>query len=185
MADKQHTFVALLRGINVSGQRKIPMAELRSVCAAIGCEDVRTYIQSGNVVCSSTESAATLEQNLEKAIKRRFRCSVPVIVRAASKWRRYVRDIPFPTEAKQEGNHVLLVLSKRPPGANAVLELEHRATKAERIAKTGDAIWIHYANGIARSKLTPAVLDRYVGSPVTARNWRTVLRLDAMVRGGR
>jgi len=103
-------------------------------------------------------------------------------VRSASSWGRYVKENPFPNEAKEEGNWVLLLLSKLPPVANAVSELQQRATQGERVVKKGDVIWIHYASGIGRSKLTPAVLDRYVGSSVTARNWRTVLKLDEMVR---
>jgi uncharacterized protein (DUF1697 family) len=78
---------------------------------------------------------------------------------------------------------VLLALSKRPPGADAARELQQRATLGERVIRKGDAIWVHYAGGIGRSKLTPAILDRCVGSPVTARNWRTALKLDEMIRG--
>lgn len=182
MADRQQAFVALLRGINVSGQNKIPMAKLRSICTGIKCKDVQTYIQSGNVVFTSVLSAEALEERLEQAIEQEFRFSIPVVVRSASSWRRYVKGNPFPDEAKKEGNWVLLSLSKLPPKANAASELQQRATQGERVVKKGDAIWIHYASGIGRSKLTPAVLDRHVGSSVTARNWRTVLKVDEMIR---
>jgi uncharacterized protein (DUF1697 family) len=182
MPNRKQKFVALLRGINVSGQRKMSMAELRSVCTNIGCNDVQTYIQSGNVVVTAAVSAETLEARMEEAIERQFRFFVPVVVRSASSWARYVQCNPFPGEAKEEGNRVLLALSKLSPNAGAASQLRHRATQGERVVKRGDAFWIHYANGVGRSKLNPAVLDRFVGSPVTARNWRTVLRLDEMVR---
>jgi uncharacterized protein (DUF1697 family) len=158
------------------------MAELRSICEGIDCNDVRTYIQSGNVVFTSSLSAEALEERLEQAIEQQLRLTVPVVVRSASSWGRYVKGNPFPDEAKEEGNRVLLGLSKRPPKANAASELQQRATLGERVVRKGDAIWIHYANGIGRSKLSPAVLDRHVGSSVTARNWRTVMKLDEMLR---
>jgi uncharacterized protein (DUF1697 family) len=182
MADRKEHFVALLRGINVGGRNKVPMAALRAICTGIHCDAVQTYIQSGNVVLSAALPAATLERRLEQAIEKEFGFPTPVIVRSASSWRRYVKSNPFPLEADKEGNWILLSLSKLPPKDGAVSELQQHATQGERVLRKGDAIWIHYASGIARSKLTPDVLDRVVGSPVTARNWRTVLKLDEMIR---
>lgn len=180
MSRSKEQFIALLRGINVSGENKIPMAELRSVCEQIGCEGVQTYIQSGNLVCTFDLSAEKLEERLEAAIVQEFGFAIPVIVRTASSWTRYVKSNPFSNESRKEASWVLLCLSKRSPSANAATELQQRATLGEQVAKKGDAIWIYYTNGIGRSKLTPAVLDRYVGSPVTARNWKTVQKLDEL-----
>ena len=182
MSDRQQTFIALLRGINVSGKNKIPMAKLRSICTGIKCKDVQTYIQSGNVVFTSGLSAESLEVRLERAIEQEFGFSIPVVVRSASSWSRYVKGNPFPDEADKEGSWVLLSLPKLPPKASVASELQQRAKQGERVVKKGDAIWIHYANGIGRSKLTPALLDRHAGSAVTARNWRTVLKLHEMLR---
>jgi uncharacterized protein (DUF1697 family) len=182
MAERKDTFIALLRGINVGGKHRVPMPELRALCVDIGCENVRTYIQSGNVVLTSRETAAALERRLEQAIEQQFGFSVPALVRSASSWASYVKSNPFPGEAEREGNWVLLVLSKLPPSASAASELQQRAAQGERVVKQGDAVWIHYAGGVGRSKLSPAVLDRHVGSPVTARNWRTVLKLSEMIQ---
>lgn len=177
----KQAFVALLRGVNVGGRHKVPMAKLRVACAGIGCDDVQTYIQSGNVVFTANAPADLLEKRMEEAIEQTFRFAVPVLVRSASSWRRCIKGNPFSDEAQQEGNWVLLAVSKLPPKSRAAAELQRHATRGERVAKSGNAIWIHYASGIARSKLTPAILDRCVGSPVTARNWRTVLKLDEMM----
>jgi len=179
---RPNAFVALLRGINVGGTRKVPMAKLRSVVESQRCSDVKTYIQSGNVVFASGGSTAELEIDLETAIERTFGLAVPVLVRKASVWRRLLATNPFPEEARDEPGKLLLALSKRPPNRGAESALQRFATQGERIERRGDALWIHYASGIARSKLTPAVLDREAGSPVTARNWRTVLALDEMAR---
>ncbi len=158
------------------------MAELRIACEGLECGDVRTYIQSGNVVLTSGLSAEALEARLESAIEQQFGFTVPVIVRSASQWAHYVTDNPFPIEANEDGAWVVLALSKHPPKSAVASELQKRATRGEQVAKKGDAIWIHYANGIGQSKLTPAVLDRCAGSSVTCRNWRTVLKVDEMVR---
>lgn len=175
-------FVALLRGINVSGHNGVPMAELRSLCVGLGWGDVQTYIQSGNVVFRADGAAAALEEELERAIERRFGFPVPVMVRAAADWPGYVEGNPYPEASGAEPNRVMLALSKAPPKEGAVEGLRERAADGERIARVGDALWIHYAGGSGKSKLTPALLDRLVGSPVTTRNWRTVLRLGELAR---
>jgi len=178
------TSIALLRGINVGGRTRIPMAELRALCAGLGWEDVRTYIQSGNVVFRAGAAAPALEEALERAVERRFGFPVPVIVRAAAEWPAYVEGNPFPEASGAEPNRVMLALSKAPPREEAVEGLRERAADGERIERVGDALWIHYAQGSGRSKLTPALLDRAAGSPVTTRNWRTVLQLGELARDG-
>lgn len=182
MAGRPKSYVALLRGINVGGHHKIPMAGLRSICIDLECTFVQTYIQSGNVVLASSVSASLLEKRLETAIEREFGFLIPVIVRSASSWTTYVQANPFTSEASAEASRVLLCLSKKPPSPAAASQLQQRAAPPERVVQRGDAIWIYYATGIGRSRLTPAVLDRCVGSSVTARNWATVLKLTEMVR---
>jgi uncharacterized protein (DUF1697 family) len=175
-----NTFIALLRGINVGGRNLIPMRDLCPLCASLGWQDVQSYIQSGNLVFQASAAPKELEIELERAVARRFDLSIPVIIRKGTAWPGYVRDNPYPDASESEPNHVMLVLSKAPPKAGAAKELQERAMNGERIVQVGDALWVHYAAGVATSKLTPALLDRLVGSPVTARNWRTVLKLQAM-----
>jgi uncharacterized protein (DUF1697 family) len=174
------TLIALLRGINVSGRNKVPMRELCVLCAELGWEDVQRYIQSGNLVFKAGARAAKLETELEQAIERRFGLSIPIIVRPAAVWPDYVRDNPYPDASQNEPNLVMLALSKAAPKKDAAEKLQERAIGGERIVQVGDALWVHYAGGVAKSKLSPALFDRLVGSPVTARNWRTVLKLQQM-----
>lgn len=176
------TFIALLRGINVGGHNKIPMAGLCSLCADLGWSDVQSYIQSGNLVFSANGTAAALEIKLERAIMEEFGFSIPVIVRAATDWPAYVKNNPFPAASEREPNRVMLGLSKTPPKPDAAKLLQERAANGEHIAQAGDAIWMHFKKGVAGSKLSPALFDRLVGSPVTMRNWRTVLKLEEMTR---
>jgi uncharacterized protein (DUF1697 family) len=175
-------FIALLRGINVSGHNTIPMAELRALCAGLGWADVQTYLQSGNVVFRAAAAPAALETRLERAITSRFTLTIPVIVRVAADWPAYVKSNPFPEASADEPNLVMVALAKAPPEADAAETLRRRAAGSERVVQAGDALWIHFAGGVARSKLSPSLLDRVVGSPVTMRNWRTVLKLQEMTR---
>lgn len=171
------TYIVLLRGINVSGHNKIPMADLRALCTELGFGDVQTYIQSGNVVLTAPGPASQLEAQLEAAITRRFGLSISVLVRSAAQWPAYLRENPLRAAADKEPNLVMLALSKAPPKEGAVAALRERAVAGEKIEAAGEALWFHYADGVARSKLSPALIDRLVGSPVTARNWRTVQKL--------
>ena len=174
-------FIALLRGINVGGHNIIPMSELRVLCAEIGWNSVQTYIQSGNVVFSASGKPAALEAELQRAIERRFKLAIPVIVRAGADWSTYARTNPFLNACKTESKLVMLCLSQKPPMADAVKNLRERAANSERVMQVGDALWIHFAGGVvARSKLSPSLLDRSIGSPVTARNWLTVLKLNEL-----
>lgn len=171
------TFIALLRGINVGGHRKIEMAALRALASELGYSGVQSYIQSGNLVFTSAGPSAAIEASLEQAIATRFGFPVEVLVRAAADWPALLRGNPFPAACAAEPNLVMMALAKRPPRPDAVPALRERATQGERIEAAGEALWFHYAGGVARSKLSPTLIDRLVGSPVTARNWRSVQKL--------
>lgn len=181
MSGASKSFVALLRGINVGGHNKVPMADLRDVCAEIGCLDVKSYIQSGNLVFDSPLEKQEIERLVEAAIKSRFGLEIPAIVRSATQWSEYLGNNPFPAESKKEPNLVMLALSKSKPAAGAAGGLRSRASQDEKIEQIGDAVWVYFRGGSARSKLSPLVLNRLVGSPVTTRNWRTVQKLGDML----
>lgn len=173
-------FIALLRAVNASGHNKIVMADLRAACDELGWHEVQSYIQSGNLIFQADKEAAVLEGELEEMIAGRFGLTVPVMVRTAVQWAAYLNDNPYPRASQQEPNRVMLALSKEPPNPNAVSELRQYATGSERITQIRDALWIHFGDGAGKSRLSPAVFDRLVGSPVTMRNWRTVVRLGEL-----
>ncbi len=180
MKKRPSRFIALLRGINVGGRNKVPMSDLRSLCTDIGWSEVETYIQSGNVVFSSAAAPGLLEAEIERSIERRLGLSISVIVRSVSQWPAYIEGNPFPDASSTEPNLVMLALSKLPPRVDAVTLLRDRAVSGERVIQVGDALWILFSGGVAKSKLSPGLFDRLVGSPVTTRNWRTVLKLGEM-----
>jgi uncharacterized protein (DUF1697 family) len=172
--------VALLRAVNVGG-RKLPMAELRALCAELGWRDVATYIQSGNVVFTAKGKPGALEKALEDAVARCFGFDSPVIVRTAAQWAHYPPANPFPKAARDEPNRLMLLLSKAPPAEGAEDVVQARAVAGERVRRAADALWFHYPEGAGTSKLTPSMIDRAVGSPATARNFNTVLKLKEML----
>jgi len=175
------TYLALLRGINVGGHKKIPMGELRKLCEELGYTAVQTYIQSGNVIFAwagpAKTTAAAVETALEKALAARFGFAVDVLVRTAKEWPTLLRSNPFPEAALHEPQHLMMALAKRPLSKDCAAALRERAKDGEEIAAVGEVLWINYGGGMARSKLSPALIDRLAGSPVTARNLRTVQKL--------
>ncbi|MFO0602471.1 MAG: DUF1697 domain-containing protein [Polyangiales bacterium] len=177
--------VALLRAVNVGGTRKVPMADLRELLTAEGFTDVATYIQSGNVVLSSKLGAAATAAAFEAAFARRFGFDAPVVVRTAAAWAPYAGDGPFP-EARHDRPRLLhlgLAAGAMKPG---VLEaVRAKAVAGEQVELVGDALWIDFPAGVAGSKITPAVLDRAAGAPVTLRNWNTVRKLQEMLAAPR
>jgi uncharacterized protein (DUF1697 family) len=173
--------VALLRGINVGGGNKIGMTELRALAGELGWMGAETYIQSGNLVFEADGERTKLETALETGIQRRFGIDIPVLVRSAREWPGLVAANPFPEAAEAEPNRLMLLLSKQPPAAEAAAVLQERTRDGESVAIAGGALWIHYAAGAGTSKLVPVLIDRIVGSPATARNWRTVLKLREML----
>ena len=174
-------YVALLRAVNVGGA-KLPMAQLREVCAGLGWRAVETYIQSGNVVFESDASAPQLEKALEQAVERHFGLVRPVMVRSAQQWQAHAAGSPFPAQERDQPKHLLLGIPKRPLAAGAAEALQERGAAGEEVRQSADALWFWFPQGSGVSKLTPAAIDKAAGSPVTTRNWRTVRKLAEMLQ---
>lgn len=173
--------VALLRGINVGGNKKVPMAQLRILAERLGWSRVATHVQSGNLVFTGDGDPARDEQQLEAAIELHFGFAVPVLVRTASAWRAAAAACPFAAAAAERPKLVHLGFSKQKPRAGAAKALAPCCTNGERVVIRGGAIWLDYPNGVGRSKLTPAALDRAIGSTVTLRNATTVAAISELL----
>lgn len=170
----------LLRAINV-GKRQLPMAALRELAEQVGLADPRTYLASGNLVARIAGDGRHAAQRLEQAITEHFGFHSDVIVRSAAQWAPYLADNPLAAAAAAAPNRVMLLLANQPPAADAQARLRERAAPGESVIAHGDALWLHFADGVANSKLTPAYIDKCVGAPATARNWRTVQALGEML----
>jgi uncharacterized protein (DUF1697 family) len=168
------TFIVLLRGVNVGGNNRVPMADLRAASEKAGFTNARTYVNSGNLIIDGKGTATSVEKAIEALLAKDFKVEVPVVVRTSAQWPTYVKGNPFPTA---EAKFVQLGLSKSPPLPGCAKAIEERAADGEKVKVVGDAVWIHFAQGVGRSKLTPAFLDKAAGSPLTLRNWNTVQEL--------
>lgn len=113
----------------------------------------------------------------------RFGFAVDIVVRTQRQWQQYAAANPFAAASAREPKLVMLGLAKGKLAATAAAQLQQRATLGERVQQVGEALWLHFAGGVAKSKLSPALLDRLAGSPVTMRNWNTVQQLEAMAAG--
>jgi uncharacterized protein (DUF1697 family) len=166
--------------VNVGG-RKLPMAELRAHVAGLGWENVATYIQSGNIVFDAACSPAEAEAVLEALIRGHYGYEAPAIVRTRAQWAHYPDSNPFPDVAREKPGFLLMLLSKDPPNADAAALIQARAAAGEQVRQAGDALWIHFPEGSGQSKLTPAQIDKAIGSTATSRNYRTICTLKDML----
>ena len=167
-------YVALLRGINVGGKAKIPMAALRDTCAAAGCEDVVTYIQSGNVVLKSKLSADKLRTALEEAIAKEFGFNPAVMIRTAKELAAILEGNPY-AGADEKSLHVGFLHAA--PNAATKKCLAEIDCAPEELTVAGRDVYLHLPNGIGRAAL-PVQLDRCLRpAQITVRNWRTVTKL--------
>jgi uncharacterized protein (DUF1697 family) len=163
-------FVALLRAVNVGGTGKLPMSDLKDICEELGFDAVRTFIASGNVVFTSRKSEAALKAALEKRLEAYAGKPVGVLVRSAAEMAQVFSDNPFP---KAEPNRTMAVFLDRKPPADTLAGI--RGQRDEQIKLGRREIYIHYGEGMAKSKLViPAARSG------TARNMNTVATLARM-----
>ncbi len=175
-------FVALLRGINVGGNHKIPMADLRTHFEEAGAQAVETYIQSGNVVFEAAASkGAKLGQDVARSIEISTGFSVPIVVRSAEAWAALVEGNPFASEAAKDSKRVHAMVLDRAPTKAARAKFDPDCRLGERWELAKDALYVDYPNGSARSKVSVSISDRVLACTATARNWRTVMALQERV----
>ena len=179
-ATGEYRYVALLRGVNVGGRNRLPMADLKDLFEAAGCAAVRTYIQSGNVVFDAAHDLAeAVPEIVTLAIRRRFGYETAVVARSGEELRQVVTSNPFDTSGDPRLLHVAFLKDK--PGAEAVSRLDPRRSPPDEFVVRGRNVYLHYPNGVARSKLTNEYLAVQLQTVSTMRNWRTVLKLLEMV----
>ncbi|GEL95231.1 DUF1697 domain-containing protein [Cellulomonas composti] len=174
--------IGLLRAVNVGGARKLTSAQLRATAQSLGYGDVTTYVNSGNVVLTApdggAQAAARVADDLGVALSAEVSFTVHVITRTAAQWHAAVAAMPFPDEARDDPAHVVLVAWDGPAAAGAAIDPSRYGR--ERLHWDGSELYTYYPDGIGTSKLTLPVLEKAAGRVGTARNWRTVLALDAL-----
>ncbi|MFJ9209483.1 DUF1697 domain-containing protein [Streptomyces sp. L-9-10] len=178
------TYAALLRGINVSGHRRVPMADLRELLSELGHGDVRTYLQSGNAVFTSeSDDESALGAALEHAIERRFGFTVDCLVRGGPYLRAVAEACPFPARSL-EGRQLHLTCFSEPVGPERLASLDPAAYLPEEFRLGDRALYLYAPDGLGRSKLAGALARPalFKGVIATSRNWNTVLKLVELTR---
>ncbi len=177
------THLALLRGINVGGNNLLPMKDLARMFEDAGCRDVRTYIQSGNVIFEAPAEALGIGDKVAAAIAKRFGFRTPVILRTSQQLLKTIRENPFlPAVADQRWLHVYFLANRA--SASAIAGLDPNRSAPDVFHVLGQEIYLHLPNGMGRSKLTNAYFDSKLSTTCTARNWATVLKLSEMMLAG-
>jgi uncharacterized protein (DUF1697 family) len=171
--------IVLLRGINLGPARRVPMADLRRLLGEAGYEDVRTYVQSGNVVLSSDAAPAELEAECAKLISKRFGIDVPVVVRTRDELAKVVDANPLEAVADNPKRYQVSFLHE-PLDAETAGRLRGLVAEPEALVIDGREIYAWHPEGVARSKLWNGLAGKGLGVTATARNWTTVTTLLAM-----
>ncbi len=177
--------LALLRGINVGGKNKLPMSALAEMFEAAGCKDVRTYIQSGNVIFNaSAHVSARVSERVTTQIAERFGFRVPVVVRTIEQLRETFTNNPFLVSgADEKALHVMFLAGT--PSPAAIDKLDPDRSPGDAFVVRDHTVYLHLPRDVAGSKLTNAYFDSKLATISTSRNWRTVTALLELMDGDR
>ncbi len=177
-------YVALLRAINLGAYNKVAMADLRDLLTRLGLEDVRSLLQSGNLVFHTTrQPAASLEARLAAETGRALGLHTDYFVRTAREWRALIAANPFPEDAQRDPSHLIVMCCRSAAGAKLVKALDAALDAgSERVAVRGKRAYIMYPDGIGHSRVTTALLERALDTRGTGRNWNTVQKLAALLQ---
>jgi uncharacterized protein (DUF1697 family) len=180
-----HTFVGLLRGINVGGRAIVPMPKLKLLLVSMGFEDVTTYIQSGNVVFKSpTGDDEALAASIQERIAESFGVSTTVLLRTPAELAEIADSNPF-LDRGADLSKLHVVFLSGPPAAGAVGELDPNRSPPDEFSVRGREIYLHLPNGAGRSKLTIDYFEKRLGVRATARNWKTLTKLTELAQNPR
>jgi uncharacterized protein (DUF1697 family) len=173
-------YIALLRGINVSGHNKIKMTELKSALESMGLGRVQTYIQSGNVLFESQEEVEPLRRRIEDEIKTVFGLSITVILRTTKELERIIANCPFAADSLSEGESIQVSALTEALSQKQIDILSDDKSKVDEYQINGQEIYFLFHQSILDSKLAKNL--QKLGSSVTSRNWNTIIKLAALAK---
>ena len=179
------TFISILRGINVSGQKQIKMADLKALYETLNLKQVTTYIQSGNVVFSSNKKISTkvVETEIESAIKKHYGFDVPVLLRSHTEWKTTIKNNPFAKDADKDVSKMHVVYLANKPDLSSIEKLENAKQVSEEFQITGNQVYLYCPNGYGKTKLSNNFLEKVLKTTATTRNWKTVNKLQEIADG--
>jgi uncharacterized protein (DUF1697 family) len=178
------TYVALLRGINVGGYKPIKMDQLRDAFVTMGFEDVKTYVQSGNVAFKAPSQACeNLAKRIQENVFGQFGISVSVLVKTPKELNAVMKNNPFLKETGIDTSKLHVTFLSRAPEKNALKMLASIAASPDQFRYSGEAIYLYCPNGYGETKLSNNALEKMLKVAATTRNWKTVNQLYEMSLG--
>jgi uncharacterized protein (DUF1697 family) len=175
-----NTYISLLRGINVSGQKKIKMTELVQLYERAGFRNTQTYIQSGNVVFQSNNSIIEAERIIQNNIEKYFGYIVPVIVISKEELVHLIAENPFLESGSNDIRLLHLTHLAKKPENNKVLEITNFRDNENQFKIEGKNIYLYCPNGYGKVKINNTFFEKKLGIQATTRNWKTILTLADM-----
>jgi uncharacterized protein (DUF1697 family) len=176
--------VSLFRGINVGGNQIVRMDALKELLESLDLRDIQTYIQSGNVVFTSDNQDVTqIQKHIEDGFAQTFGFPVKVMVRTQGEINTIIENNPFQNQPMKESKWVIVMFLASDPFSTALEDIRKTYAGPEELYINGQEVFIYYPEGMGRSKLSTAFLEKKLKTMGTARNWNTVLRLQKMLEG--
>lgn len=177
-------YVSILRGINVSGQKKIKMDDLAALFESLGFANVTTYIQSGNVVFDEpTGEAEKITQKIEQAIQESYGFEVPVLLRTRVEMDTIIKTNPFLQDKKLDISKLHVTFLERPPAESVIQKFNPGSLGQDRYAIKDVEVFLYCPGGYGKTKLSNNFFEKQLGVRATTRNWKTVNVLTDMVNG--
>ena len=174
-------YIAMLRGINVGGQKPVRMEQLRESCAALGFHSIETYVQSGNIVFfDEKRSPANLSKSISEAILRDFGFRVPVLVKTAKEMRQVITRNPFLKETGIDPTKLHVTFLTEAASKDALKNLERFPTNPDRFFVGRQEIYLYCPGGCGKTKLSNTAFEKALSMDTTTRNWKTVGTLSEM-----
>jgi uncharacterized protein (DUF1697 family) len=174
-------YIAMLRGINVGGQKPVRMEQLRESCATLGLRSVETYVQSGNIVfLDEKRSPANLSKSISEAVLRDFGFRVPVLVKTAKEMRQVITRNPFLKETGIDPTKLHVTFLPEAASKDALKGLDRFPSTPDRFFVGRQEIYLYCPGGYGKTKLSNTALEKALSMETTTRNWKTVGTLFEM-----
>ncbi|MBD3225868.1 MAG: DUF1697 domain-containing protein [Caldithrix sp.] len=176
-----NVFISLLRGINVSGQKKIKMGDLRALYESLSFTNVKTYIQSGNVIFASQEKdRARLSRRIEEKIQETYEYNVQVLIKNRNELQQLIHQNPFLQRYNMDTKHLHVTFLYTSPDSELREQIQGIHYEPDELALVGDTIYIYCPNGYGRTKLSNNFFEKKLKTCATTRNWKTITKLTEL-----
>jgi uncharacterized protein (DUF1697 family) len=170
-------YIVLLRGINVSGKNKLPMAELRAILSSLGYQNIQTYIQSGNIVLDTKETKSKVCKKIKEAILLKYNYDVPVLARTISDWKRIIENNPYKNREDQKKMYFTFL-----KGAAKETSIEVNKAPGDEFAIIDDVVYLYCEGGYGNTKLSNNLFENKLKTKATTRNFNTTMKLFELTK---